>query len=310
MWEKYSVRTTQGEGVEIVTAALLGQGITGMEIIDKDEMARDLKALAKNWDYADESLAAGAGPGGEACVVFYLPKEDAGLLEKICRALGEQGHAVEPSGFLDEADWLNEWKKHFKPLKIGKIVIVPEWEEYVPAGHETVVRLNPGGAFGTGQHESTELCVRALQAAVKPGDRVLDIGCGSGILSCVAAALGAERVLACDIDPAGAVSAARENAALNGFGNIDVLAGDALAELRGLLSGAGFDAAVANIVADVAIGLAPLVGAMMKPGGLFIASGIIDERASDVRGAFSAAGLRVLREERLNGWLAYTAAQG
>ena len=308
MYEKISIKTTSGLGVESVIAVLVSNGITGMEIIDSKERVSDLKSLAGTWDYADESLLECSE---EASVVFYIEKADdrKKMLGKIESEL-KQLNGIKIERELEDADkWQNEWKKHFKQTKIGKIVIVPEWTEYIAERGETVFRIDPGAAFGTGQHESTKLCIYALQEYVKREDLVLDIGCGSGILSCICSLIGAKKVVACDIDPIGAINATKRNARLNGISNIEVLAGEATSELPQKLSKEKYDVIIANIVADVIIELVPFVKEYLKQSGKFISSGIIGERAAEVRAKFFHEGLNIIWEKELNDWHAFVVSK-
>jgi ribosomal protein L11 methyltransferase len=223
----------------------------------------------------------------------------------------------------DDESWLNEWKKHFKPLRVGRVVIVPEWESYTPrksstlsfgeaccdfgaAQDEVVFTIDPGSAFGTGQHQTTQLCVSAMQKYISAGDTILDIGCGSGILSIIALLLNAEKVVACDIDPAGAIAATRKNARLNpvDLTRLEVHAGDALSDenLREKICAHKYDVVVANIVADVIVELVPLAKAVLKTGGYFVSSGIIAERASEVVDGFEKSGFKIEQNLSLDGW--------
>jgi len=314
-WIKAFVETTT-PGAEVVTGVLLLNGITGMEIIDPQERIRHLTETARVWDYADESLLESSST--DAHVVFYVTKDANGeaVLDDIRSSLSslksecgiEFGSLDLRLESTDDESWLHEWKKHFKPLHIGDIVIVPEWKKYEPASNEKVFIIDPGSAFGTGQHQTTQLCIRALQERLKPGDRLLDIGCGSGILSIIGLLLGADSVFACDIDPAGAIAATKKNATLNpvDISRLEIHAGDAISDsdLRAKICENKFDVIVANIVADVIIALLPLFKAALKPGGVFIASGIIEERLDDVIEAFVVLGqgFVVLDKSDFEGW--------
>ena len=307
MWEKISVKTSPGEGIENVTAVLLANGITGMEIVDSTERLRDLKSIVSSWDYADENLLV---DDGVTNVVFYIAKGDDSE-KNLCKIESEleQLGDVEVIRELSDESWQDEWKKHFKPMKIGNVVIVPVWEEYKANKKETVFLLDPGAAFGTGQHESTELCVIALQKFIKKGDLILDIGCGSGILACISSLIGAKKVVACDIDPIGAVNATKRNAELNGISNIEIYAGDALSDLSHKLKTEKYDVVIANIVADVIMELTPFVKGLLKPSGKFIASGIIGERAAEVRAKFRHEGFRIIWKRKINDWFSYVVSK-
>ncbi|MBQ9803176.1 MAG: 50S ribosomal protein L11 methyltransferase [Clostridia bacterium] len=203
---------------------------------------------------------------------------------------------------VSEEDWANSWKAYYKPLHIGKsMVIVPAWEKYEAAPGEIIVRMDPGMAFGTGTHETTRLVIELLEQYTKPGMRVLDVGCGSGILAICAAKLGATECKAYDIDPV-AVRVARENIKDSGEKNVTCDVSDLLKQVD--LSGGGYDIVCANIVADIIIRMAPDVSAYMKDDGILLASGIITERADEVTEALCANGLQVAEHHTDNGWCA------
>ena len=202
---------------------------------------------------------------------------------------------------MNEEDWSESWKQYYKPIPLGKVTIVPAWEEYEAKDGEVVIKMDPGMAFGTGTHETTRLVMRIMQDEIKGGERVLDVGTGSGILSICASKLGAATCNAYDIDPV-AVKVAKENAERDGCTNITVGVSDLL---RGVdLTGGKYDFCVANIVADIIIRMMPDIGAYLKDGAPLILSGIISERADDVRASVAANGFTVVREERENDWLA------
>ena len=209
--------------------------------------------------------------------------------------------SIEING-VNEEDWANSWKEYYKPLKIGnKIVIVPAWEKYSAAEGELVVKMDPGMAFGTGNHETTRLVIELLEKYVKGGERVLDVGTGSGILAICAARLGAGLCRAYDIDPV-AVKVARENIKDSGLQNITCDVSDLL---RGVdKKDGGYDIVCANIVADIIIRMMPDIAAYMNEGAVILASGIIVERAEDVISAFEAHGFYIAEKSIDNGWCA------
>ncbi len=205
------------------------------------------------------------------------------------------------SGVCEE-DWANSWKAYYKPIEIGeKIVIVPAWESYdAPAG-KLVVRMDPGMAFGTGSHETTRLVIGLLEKYVRGGERVLDVGCGSGILAICAAKLGARECKAYDIDSV-AVKVARENIADSGLDNVSCDTSDLLYGVD--KSGGAYDIICANIVADIIIRMTPDVGELMSNSSIILASGIISERAEDVISCFTSHGFRIIKRAEENGWCA------
>ncbi|MBO5203686.1 MAG: 50S ribosomal protein L11 methyltransferase [Clostridia bacterium] len=240
-----------------------------------------------------------------ASVSVYLPA-DSGTADTV-HFLKERFAAlnidakISISGVCEE-DWANSWKAYYKPIEIGeKMVIVPAWEKYDAPEGKLVVRMDPGMAFGTGSHETTRLVIGLLEKYVRGGERVLDVGCGSGILAICAAKLGAKECKAYDIDPV-AVKVARENIKDSGLDNVTCDVSDLL---RGVDSRhGGYDVICANIVADIIIRMTPDIGAYMNEGAVILASGIISERAADVIECFEKYGLRVIEKAEENGWCA------
>lgn len=202
---------------------------------------------------------------------------------------------------INEDDWAESWKQYYKPIPLGRVTIVPAWEEYTAKEGETVIRMDPGMAFGTGTHETTRLVIRLMQEVSLEGTKVLDIGCGSGILSICASKLGAESCNAYDIDPV-AVKVTRENARDGGCDNI-------VAGVSDLLSGVerkagGYDVCFANIVADIIIRMLPDIRPYLKAGAPIILSGIIEPSADMVRDKVRECGFTIVKEEKENDWVA------
>lgn len=223
-----------------------------------------------------------------------------GTLAFIRQRLAESSiEGVLTTSGVKEEDFANAWRQYYKPLHIGNIVIVPRWEQYSPAEGEVIIRMDPGMAFGTGSHETTRLVIGLLSDTVKPGDRLLDVGTGSGILAITASKLGAAECMAYDIDPV-AVEVAAENAAENGCTNVTTGTSDLL---HGVRAGK-YDVVCANIVADIIIRMAPDIGNFMHDGSTLLASGIINERADDVRSALEANGFYIAKTLEDNGWTA------
>ena len=205
---------------------------------------------------------------------------------------------------VSEDDWAESWKQYYKPIPLGRVTVVPAWEKYEAKEGEILVRMDPGMAFGTGTHETTRLVMRIMQDELKGGERVLDVGTGSGILSICASKLGAASCNAYDIDPV-AVKVARENAKDDGCDNIIVGVSDLLKGVD--LTNGKYDFCVANIVADIIIRMMPDISDYLEVGAPLILSGIIAPRADEVREAVKAAGFEIVREEQENDWLAIMA---
>lgn len=202
---------------------------------------------------------------------------------------------------VKEEDWAESWKQYYKPIHLGRVTIVPAWEAYSPAEGEVIVRMDPGMAFGTGTHETTRLVLRLLEKEIKGGERVMDVGTGSGILAICASKLGAASCAAYDIDPV-AVRVAKENAKDNDCDNITCAVSDLLAGVD--MSEGPYDICLANIVADIILRMAPDVGGCLKTGGKLIVSGIIGSRVNEVRDALSIQGFRMVKEIAENDWRA------
>ena len=202
---------------------------------------------------------------------------------------------------MREEDWAESWKQYYKPVRLGRITVVPAWEEYTPTADEVIIRMDPGMAFGTGTHETTRLVIRLMQDEISGGERVLDMGTGSGILSIAASKLGAKSCNAYDIDPV-AVKVARENAKDDGCDNITVGVSDLLFGVD--LSEGKYDICLANIVADIILRMLPDIEKYVKPDGKIILSGIISPRADEIREAVKSFGYKIIKEEVENDWLA------
>ena len=238
-----------------------------------------------------------------ASVSVFIPSDRSYMddLAYIRQRCGELGlHAEVELVGVNEEDWANSWKQYYKPIKIGeKIVICPAWERYTPAAGEIVIRMDPGMAFGTGTHETTRLVIRLLEKYTKEGQRMLDVGTGTGILAICASRLGAELCRAYDIDPT-AVRVARENIKDSGLTNVTCDQSDLLKQVS--LEGGQYDLVCANIVADIIIRMTPDVGKYMKDDAVLLASGIIAERCDDVVECFERNGFKVVEKLTDNDW--------
>jgi len=303
------VITTDSEMVDIVVARLMDFGVEAVEIIDDYENLVFLQNNPKHWDYIDDSLMDKVK--GKGIIRFHLPMSaGAEAVSAISAGLAQSGYnCTVTSEIVDDTGWLNEWKKHYKPFKIGQnIMIVPEWEDYTKNENDLVFIVNPGHVFGTGLHQSTKMVIEALEAYVKADDKILDIGCGSGILAIIGLLLGADTAFAIDMDE-DAVGITLENGRLNGIGERRLEAACANLLDGDKIAGEGYDIICANIISDVVIRLAPIVMGLVAAGGLFISSGIILERADEVKQAIIAAGFEIIEIKTLDEWCAIVAAR-
>ena len=290
---------TPEEKLDEVCAALEAMGCGGFIIENEADFRRFLENNRQYWDYVDEELE--AQYRGVSRVKCYL--EDNAEGEKTLAQIVSAGLAPQTKK-VDDSDWENNWRQYYKPLPVGeKLLVVPEWED-VPENGRVPLRLDPGLMFGTGSHPTTRMCLAALEKYAGSGKKVLDLGCGSGILGIGALVLGARQCTACDIDPK-APDIVMDNAALNGIGEdkMRVLAGDIIADapLRRML-GTGYDVVLANIVSDVILPLAPLVRPFMAENAVFITSGIIDGREAEVEAALTDAGFTVTAHHHEEEW--------
>lgn len=292
-----SIKTPEDE-LDARSDELCALGIGGLIIENEGDFEGFLENNHQYWDYVDDELMQHyRGISRIKCYVELNPEG-----EKLLRELKSR-YEVETKRVCD-SDWENNWKEYYKPIPIGrKLLIVPEWEE-VSDPERRILRLDPGLMFGTGSHATTRMCLAALEDRASEGKKVLDLGCGSGILGIGAIVLGCESAVGCDIDPK-APDVVMSNASLNGIfaDRLRVYAGDIIsdASLRRSLGG-GYDIVLANIVSDVIIPLAPFVRDFAASDGTFICSGIIDGRENEVRSALEAAGLEILEHLHEEEW--------
>lgn len=313
-WKKFTLETTT-EAVDFLGSLFDEIGIQGMEIEDNVPLtASETKGM-----FID-ILPELPPDDGTAKVSFYLDDGDDAeeILKKLDEGLKElRGYVNVGAGTLtksetEDKDWINNWKQYFKPFTVDHILIKPTWEE-IPEEHQDklLIQIDPGTAFGTGKHETTQLCIRQLEKYVKPGIKVLDVGTGSGILGITALKLGAGSVFGTDLDE-NAITAVHENLAANGIPEDQflVVQGNIIDE-KPVQDAAGYEAydvAVANILADVIIILQKEIPVHIKKGGIFITSGIIDMKEQAVRDAFAANGqFEVMEVTRQGEWVSVTA---
>ena len=309
-WMEYTILTTT-EGSELVSQILLDAGSTGTMIEDKNDVRANQRPEGR-WDILDESIARRMSDDVKVTGYFEV---DGGLGDRIAFIEGELrrirsldlgmdlGKLTTLRHDVAEQDWTESWKAAFKPFRLGEHMLMkPSWEDVETRPGDHVIEIDPGMAFGTGTHETTGMCVKLVEKYVKPGQRVIDIGTGTGILAIAAAHMGANPVLATDLD-AVAVRVAAENVKSNGCeGVIDVRGGD----LLDVVEESG-DVVIANIIADVIVQLAKPVRERIVDGGLFICSGISVERRADVLSALKDADFEVLDDLNEGEWCAMAA---
>ena len=314
-WTEVNIYTST-PAIELLCSKLEDIGIKGFAIRDSEDFKEFLENKNGQWDYIDDDLMGLSDC--ETCITIYLPGNNQGsdMLSAVRSMLAElkstdsenaYGRLEAELSSIREEDWANNWKKYFKPVNVGeKLVIKPSWEEYNGDGNRIILEIDPASSFGTGQHHTTRLCLELLEKSIKDGDKILDMGCGSGILSIGAVLLGAENAVAVDIDENSAATAA-ENAVKNHipnekyktyFGNI--LSDEKLAEEIN----AKYDIITANIVADVLIAMKDYFARYMKNNGILIVSGIITERTDEVADAIESAGFKKLEISTKEGWTA------
>ena len=290
---------TPEEEIDLRCQQMADMGAGGFVIENEADFQAFLENNHQYWDYVDQELEDKFK--GLSRIKCYLTDDEEGLavLRSIKAAYGD----VE-TGFVEDSDWENNWREYYKPIQVGeKLVVVPEWEE-IPQDGRLPLRLDPGLIFGTGSHATTRMCLAALEGFAGPGVRVLDLGCGSGILGIGALVLGCDSCFGVYIDPK-APEVVLSNAALNGIGpdRMKVCAGDIIADasLRAYLGG-GYQLVLANIVADVIIPLSAMVRPFLAEDGVFICSGIIEHRWVETEAALKANGFQILEHKSEEEW--------
>lgn len=313
-WKKYRLKTIE-DAEDIVIATLYDCGIEGAEIEDKKPLTREEKEQM----FVD-ILPDLPDDDGIAYLNFYLDPEETdteAVLQKAREALDELrsytdiGEGTIEESETEDKDWINNWKQYFKQFYVDDILIIPSWEQVKEEDRDKMIlHIDPGTAFGTGMHETTQLCIRQLRKYVKPGMEMLDVGTGSGILGIVAVKFGAGHVLGTDLDPC-AVPAVEDNRKANDIpdGAFDMIIGNMIddQETRDRAGYEKYDIVTANILADILVPMTPAVVPAMKKGGIYITSGILEDQAYKVLDACRAAGLEIVEQTQQGEWVSITA---
>lgn len=312
-WNKFRLKTTT-EAEDIVSSMLMDLGIEGVEIEDKVPLTQ----ADKEQMFVD-ILPEIEADDGVAYLSFYLDDgEDTDtVLANVKKELEEMksfldiGECTIEESETEDVDWVNNWKKYFHQFYVDDVLIIPSWEEVKPEDEDKmIIHIDPGTAFGTGMHETTQLCIRQIRKYVTPQTRILDVGCGSGILGMLALKFGAEYSVGTDLDPC-AIDATYENMEVNGIekSQYEVMIGNIIddKEVQDKVGYEKYDIVVANILADVLVPLMPIIVHQLKKGGIYITSGIIDMKEETVVNAVKEAGLEVLEVTYQGEWVSVTA---
>ena len=312
-WNQYRLKTTT-EAEDIVSSMLMDLGIEGVQIEDKVPLTKEDKEQM----FVD-ILPEIAEDDGTAYLTFYLEEEEdaASILMNIRKELEEMrsylevGECTIEESQTEDVDWVNNWKQYFHQFYIDDILVIPSWEQVEEKDSDKlVIHIDPGTAFGTGMHETTQLCIRQLKKYVKPDTQILDVGCGSGILGMLALKFGAVHSVGTDLDPC-AIDATHENMEVNGIGRdqYEVMIGNIIDDpaVQDAVGYEKYDIVAANILADVLVPLTPVIIGQLKHGGIYITSGIIDDKEQTVVDAVKAAGLEVLEVNHQGEWVSVTA---
>ena len=311
-WNKYTLKT-RSEVEDIVISTLADAGVEGVEIEDKVPLTESDKKQM----FVD-ILPDGPADDGIAYLNFYVEEDQdpQPLLDRVKEALEELrmfmdiGEGTITESQTEDKDWINNWKQYFHQFYVDDILIIPSWEEVKPEDQDKmIIHIDPGTAFGTGMHETTQLCMRQLKKYVNKDTQILDVGTGSGILSIAALKLGAAHAIGTDLDPC-AISAVKENLEANEVPvtDMDMILGNIIDDkkIQDEVGYEKYDIVVANILADVLIPLTPVILHQMKKGGLYITSGIIDDKEESVVAAVKAAGLEVVEVTHQGEWVSVT----
>ena len=302
-WTRVTIYLKRG-GIEPVLGLLLDFGIDSTQVSDEEEFNSFLEENRASWDYVDENLISEMHK--KTHIDFYIKEEDLEILSGIKTELEKlkEFDSITCEELSGE-DWQESWKKHFHTFGIGdKLIIKPYWEEAEPCGKK-VFEINPGLSFGTGTHHTTKMCLEDIVELIKGGESVLDLGTGSGILSIVSLLFGAKEAVAVDVDE-NSRKTVLENLKRNNIDNdkCSIYIGNVLKneQIRSKIYEKQYDAVFANIVADVIIELLPFVKKVLKKDGIFIASGIIEDRIDEVKNKIYRAGFNIISEKRSADW--------
>ena len=313
-WNKYTLKT-RTEAEDLISSMMQDAGIEGIEIEDKVPLSqRDKEQM-----FVD-ILPDAPEDDGVAYISFYLEPEDAQaqMLERVREGLDEirswgvdVGEGTIAASETEDKDWINNWKEFFHQFYVDDILIKPSWEEVQPEDRDKLlIQIDPGTAFGTGMHETTQLCIRQLRKYLTPETVLLDVGTGSGILSIISLKLGAKHAVGTDLDPC-ALEAVKENMEVNGIdpASFEMLIGNIISEkeVQDRVGCGCYDIVVANILAEVLVPLTPVILSQLKPGGIYITSGIIDDKEDLVVKTVKDCGLTVLEVTHQGEWVSVTA---
>lgn len=312
-WNQFRLTTTT-QAEDIVCSMLMDLGIEGVQIEDKVPLTKEDKEQM----FVD-ILPDLPEDDGKAYLTFYLGEEEdkGSILMNVRKELEEMrsylevGECTIEESQTEDVDWVNNWKQYFHQFYIDDILVIPSWEKVEKKDEDKlVIHIDPGTAFGTGTHETTQLCIRQLKKYVEKGARILDVGCGSGILGMLALKFGAGYSVGTDLDPC-AIEATHENMEVNGISKeqYEVMIGNIIDDVsvQDAVGYEQYDVVAANILADVLVPLTPVIVRQMKQGGIYITSGIIDVKENVVAEAVKAAGLEVLEVNRQGEWVSVTA---
>lgn len=312
-WNKFRLKTTT-ESEDIVSSMLMDLGIQGIEIEDKIPLTQSDKEQM----FVD-ILPEIEADDGVAYISFYLEEDEdkeevlANVKKELeeMRAYTNVGACTIEESQTEDVDWVNNWKQYFHQFYVDDVLIIPSWEEVKPEDEDKmIIHIDPGTAFGTGMHETTQLCIRQIRKYVTPDTTILDVGCGSGILGMLALKFGAKYSVGTDLDPC-AIDATYENMEVNGItkDQYEVMIGNIIddKEVQDKVGYEKYDIVVANILADVLVPLTPVILHQLKTGGIYISSGIIDAKEETVVEAVKEAGLEVLEVTYQGEWVSVTA---